>query len=128
MQESPLKIKTTVEEMLSRIPGPATVEWPTGERFAVGLAHGSMSVEYYAPVGNDLQTPHEQDEVYFIHKGTGALVIAEERYSFEAGDCLLQLMSSTGSKIFPVTLAHGWYFGDLKAAKGVEKTLKVAYA
>ena len=40
------------------------------------------------PVGNDLQTPHEQDEVYFIHKGTGALVIAEERYSFEAGDCL----------------------------------------
>jgi mannose-6-phosphate isomerase-like protein (cupin superfamily) len=88
MQESPLKMKTTVEEVLSRIPGPATVEWPTGERFAVGLAHGSMSVEYYAPVGSDLQTPHEQDEVYFIHKGTGALVIAEERYSFEAGDCL----------------------------------------
>jgi mannose-6-phosphate isomerase-like protein (cupin superfamily) len=81
-------MKTTVEEVLSRIPGPATVEWPTGERFAVGLAHGSMSVVYYAPVGNDPQTPHEQDEVYFIHKGTGALVIGEKRYSFKEGDCL----------------------------------------
>lgn len=83
-----MKIKTTVEEVLSRIPGPVTEEWPMGERFAVGLAHGSMSVEYYAPVGIDPQTPHEQDEVYFIHKGTGALVIAGERYPFEAGDCL----------------------------------------
>jgi mannose-6-phosphate isomerase-like protein (cupin superfamily) len=88
MQESPLKVKATVEEVLSRIPGPATVEWPTGERFAVALAHGTMSVEYYAPIGNDPQTPHEQDEVYFIHKGTGALVIGEERYSFKEGDCL----------------------------------------
>jgi hypothetical protein len=76
MQESPLKVKATVEEALSRIPGPATVEWPTGERFAVGLAHGSMSVEYYAPVGSDLQTPQEQDEIYFINNGTGPLVIA----------------------------------------------------
>lgn len=83
-----MKVKATVEEVLSRIPGPATVEWPMGERFAVGLAHGSMSVEYYIPVGNDPQTPHEQDEVYFIHKGTGALVIGEERHSFKEGDCL----------------------------------------
>ena len=47
-----------------------------------------MSVEYYAPVGNDPQTPHEQDEVYFIHKGTGVLVVNEERHPFKAGNCL----------------------------------------
>ncbi|HET7062478.1 MAG TPA: cupin domain-containing protein [Nitrosospira sp.] len=83
-----MKIKATVEEVLARIPGPATPEWPIGERFAIGLAHGSMSVEYYAPVGNDPQTPHEQDEVYFIHKGRGELVIEGDRYPFNAGDCL----------------------------------------
>jgi mannose-6-phosphate isomerase-like protein (cupin superfamily) len=83
-----LKNKATVEEVLSRITGAPTPEWPMGEPFAVALAHGSMSVEYYAPRGDDPQTPHEQDEIYFIHKGTGELVIEEERYPFKAGDCL----------------------------------------
>lgn len=83
-----MKVKATVEEVFSRIPGPVTIEWPMGERFAVALAHGTMSVEYYAPVGHDPQTPHEQDEVYFIHRGTGELVIDGERHSFKAGDCL----------------------------------------
>lgn len=83
-----MKVKATVEEVLSRIPGPVTVEWPMGERFAVALAHGTMSVEYYAPIGHDPQTPHEQDEVYFIHRGTGELVISGDRHSFSAGDCL----------------------------------------
>ena len=83
-----MKVKATVEEVLSHIPGPVTAEWPMGERFAVALAHGTMSVEYYTPVGHDPQTPHEQDEVYFIHRGRGELVINGDRYSFKAGDCL----------------------------------------
>ena len=83
-----MKVKATVEEVLSHIPGPVTAEWPMGERFAVALVHGTMSVEYYTPVGHDPQTPHEQDEVYFIHRGTGELVINGDRYSFKAGDCL----------------------------------------
>lgn len=83
-----MKMKATVEEVLSRIPGPATAEWPMGEPFAVALAHGSMSVEYYAPTDHDPQTPHEQDEIYFIHRGTGELVIDGDHYPFKAGDCL----------------------------------------
>jgi mannose-6-phosphate isomerase-like protein (cupin superfamily) len=88
LEDFPLKMKAIVEEVLSRIPGPASPEWPMGEPFAVALAHGSMSVEYYAPTGRDPQTPHEQDEIYFIHRGKGELVIDGERYPFEAGDCL----------------------------------------
>ena len=59
-----------------------------GERFAVALTHGSMSVEYYSPIGHDPQTPHEQDEVYFTHRGTGELAINGDRHLFKAGDCL----------------------------------------
>ena len=83
-----MKVKTTYEEVFSRIPGPVTLEWPMGERFAVALTHGTMSVEYYAPLGDDPQTPHEQDEVYFIHRGAGELVIGADRHAFKAGDCL----------------------------------------
>jgi hypothetical protein len=32
-----------------------------GKRFFVGMAHGSMKVELYKPVGHDPQQPHEQD-------------------------------------------------------------------
>ena len=53
-----------------------------GEPFAVALANGSMSVELYVPKGEDIQTPHDQDELYFIHSGTGEIVIAGNRHSF----------------------------------------------
>jgi mannose-6-phosphate isomerase-like protein (cupin superfamily) len=76
-----MKAKASPEEVLGRIPGPA------GERFAAAMAHGSMAVEYYAPLGHDPQTPHQQDELYFIHRGTGELVIAGDRHAFAPGDC-----------------------------------------
>lgn len=80
-------MKITVTELLRQIPGKTSEKWPSGERFAPALSHGSMSVELYAPVGTDPQTPHVQDELYFIQSGTGILVIGEKRYSFEAGAC-----------------------------------------
>jgi mannose-6-phosphate isomerase-like protein (cupin superfamily) len=36
-------------------------------------------------VGTDPQTPHEQDELYFIHSGSGEFVCSGERHRFEAG-------------------------------------------
>jgi mannose-6-phosphate isomerase-like protein (cupin superfamily) len=79
--------KATAAELLQRLPGRASEKWPTGERFVTALAHGSMSVELYAPVGDDPQTPHAQDELYFIHSGSGVLVIAGERHAFAPGSC-----------------------------------------
>ncbi|MCB1936510.1 MAG: cupin domain-containing protein [Nitrosomonas sp.] len=56
-----------------------------GEPFAQAFRHGSMSVEVYAPREMDVQTPHDQDELYFIHSGQGELVIAGERHLFAPG-------------------------------------------
>lgn len=78
-------MKARAAELLSRLPGPASAKWPMGERFARAFAHGSMSVELYAPVGTDPQTPHEQDELYFIHSGRGEISIGGERHSFAPG-------------------------------------------
>ena len=83
-----MKIHATPAEVLSRIPGPVTARWPQGERFAGALEHGTMTVEYYAPVGHDPQTPHEQDELYFIHQGTGVLTVDGVPHAFAPGDCL----------------------------------------
>lgn len=56
--------------------------------YGVLLEHGSMELGYYRPVGSDEQTPHEQDEIYVIHKGRGVFVLAEERIGFGPGDAL----------------------------------------
>ena len=74
-------------ELLQRLPGKATETWPSGEHFVRALAHGSMSVELYAPIGIDPQQPHAQDELYFVHSGSGVLRIAQARHAFGPGTC-----------------------------------------
>ena len=80
-------MKVTADDLLRRIPGSVSTQWPMGARFALGLQHGTMSVELYAPRGDDPQTPHSQDELYFIHSGTGMLRIASECHAFGPGTC-----------------------------------------
>ncbi len=52
------------------------------------LQYGTMIVEYYAPKGSDLQTPHKQDELYVIAEGTGELNRAGEIVVCKKGDML----------------------------------------
>ncbi len=72
-------------ELFNRLPGPVTPQWPTGERFVKAMAHGTMSVELYAPDWVDPQQPHSQDELYFIQTGSGEFVLQGERCRFEPG-------------------------------------------
>lgn len=81
-------MKVTAAELLQRIPGPKNDRWPDGEPFAVGLRHGSMSVELFAPSVVDTQTAHSQDELYFVHSGRGTLVIGDTRHPCAAGTCV----------------------------------------
>ena len=80
-------MKASLTDLLARIPGAATERWPQGERFARALAHGSMSVELYAPLGTDPQTPHAQDELYFVQAGTGSFRLGTQLHPFQPGDC-----------------------------------------
>ena len=92
-----VRTKASVAELLRRLPGKVSEKWPEGERFVTALAHGSMSVELYAPAGVDPQSPHAQDELYFIHSGTGELVI-DDPPRVRAGGCVLR----SGRRAAPV--------------------------
>lgn len=74
------------DELRTRLPLPANASWPEGVPFAIGLAHGSMSVELYAPVGVDRQTPHDRDELYVIEDGSARLRIEDTTYAVRRGD------------------------------------------
>jgi mannose-6-phosphate isomerase-like protein (cupin superfamily) len=63
-----------------RIPG------PPGPHSASLLQRGTLDVKLSCPVRPNVQTPHEQDEIYVIVKGRGVLVHDGRRDACEAGD------------------------------------------
>jgi mannose-6-phosphate isomerase-like protein (cupin superfamily) len=81
-------VRVSLKDLLARVPGPATADWPDGEPFADAMAHGSMSVEVFAPRGTDYQQPHDQDELYFVVSGTALFHHESEVIPVASGDCL----------------------------------------
>jgi len=57
-------------------------------RFATVLEHGTMIVEIYQPIGNDLQTSHAQDELYVVISGSGEFYNDGITKHFQTGDVL----------------------------------------
>lgn len=81
-------MKTSLKDLLSRIPGPPTDQWPGGARYAVGFEHGTMTLEFYAPIGSDPQQPHKRDEIYIIQSGTSRFQLKDKTVSLAAGDAV----------------------------------------
>ncbi len=79
-------MKVSIADALKRLPAAPTEKYPQGAPFVTVMAGGTMSVEVFAPKGEDLQQPHKQDELYFIHRGTSQLIINGQTFDATAGD------------------------------------------
>ena len=69
-------------EAQAGIPGPA------GERAVMVLQRVTLDVALGLPLRPSQQTPHVQDEIYFIIRGRGVLIHNSKRDGFESGDLL----------------------------------------
>lgn len=58
------------------------------ERYGVLLQHGTLEIGMYAPRETDPQSPHDQDEVYVVHAGSGMFELGGEDIPFGPGDAL----------------------------------------
>ena len=56
--------------------------------YSVMIESGSMELGYYAPVGVDSQSPHEQDGVSIVQTVNGSIIRGDERLPFAPGDAL----------------------------------------
>ena len=81
-------MKTSLKELIAKIPGAPNEKWPDGDRYAVGFEHGTMTLGFYAPVGADPQFPHDRDEIYIIHTGTTEFVLDGEMSHLTSGDAI----------------------------------------
>jgi len=59
-----------------------------GRSSALLMARGSMTLRYYAPQGEDRQTPHDQDELYIVASGQGTFLREDCKVAFGPGDVL----------------------------------------
>jgi mannose-6-phosphate isomerase-like protein (cupin superfamily) len=69
-------------EAQAHIPGPA------GEHAVVVFQRGPLDIALSLPQRPSQQTPHAQDEIYFIVRGRGVLLHDAKREPFESGDLL----------------------------------------
>ena len=81
-------MKFSITELLKQLPLPANEKWREGVWDVEAFKHGTMLLEVFAPSKHDYQTPHTQDELYFVVRGHGEFVLGDERMNFEAADAL----------------------------------------
>ena len=81
MSEAPPRTLITAAEAAAAPNAP-------GRLSALLLAHGTMQLRWFAPKGEDVQTPHDQDELYIIASGTGWFRRGAERVPFATHDAL----------------------------------------
>lgn len=72
----------TLAEFEPQVPG------PDGERSVLALQRGTLDIRLSVPLPPNVQTPHAQDEIYFVVRGKGVLAHEERRTSFGPGDIL----------------------------------------
>ena len=79
-------MKFTIDECLAMLPLPANEKWKDGVWDIQPHESGEISLVFFAPEKTDYQTFHEENEYYFIARGSGKLVIDGERSDCSAGD------------------------------------------
>ena len=79
-------MRFTIDEFLSKLPLAANAKWKDGVWDVEPFEKAGVKLVFFAPRGVDYQTSHEEDEFYFIVRGSGNLVIGEESHEFTAGD------------------------------------------
>ena len=79
-------MKFSSDEMRSRLPLPANEKWKSGVWDTEAFRKGNVSLIFFAPDKIDYQTFHDEDEFYFIARGSGEIVIESERFACDVGD------------------------------------------
>ena len=79
-------MKFTVDEILARLPLPATDKWKEGVWDVEPFEKDGVTLVFFASRGRDYQTFHDRDEFYFIARGNADLFVDGAPNTLIAGD------------------------------------------
>jgi mannose-6-phosphate isomerase-like protein (cupin superfamily) len=77
-----MKTQIRIDEALSSL-------IKSGNLFSEQFKDNYISIEIYRPELEDLQMPHDRDELYMVISGSGTFRQKDEIFEFRAGDLLL---------------------------------------
>jgi mannose-6-phosphate isomerase-like protein (cupin superfamily) len=81
-------MKLSIDEILTKLPLPATEKWKDGVWDVELFEKNGVKLVFFAPRGRDYQTHHDEDEFYFIARGTATLVTEDLSRECVVGDVL----------------------------------------
>jgi mannose-6-phosphate isomerase-like protein (cupin superfamily) len=81
-------MKFSIDAFLSQLPGPANEKWKDGVWDVEPFTKHGVTLVFFAPRGIDRQTFHDKDEFYFVVRGSGELMMGDEREACAVGDAL----------------------------------------
>lgn len=77
-----------------------------------------MQLRFYAPKGEDKQTPHDQDELYIVARGKGFFRCDDRRAAFGLATCSMPGPGRCiASRISARTWSCGWCSMGRRAAR-----------
>ena len=79
-------MKFTIDELSAKLPLAANEKWKDGVWDLEPFEKDGVKLVFFAPRGTDYQTFHDEDEFYFIVRGSGSIVIGDSISEFNAGD------------------------------------------
>lgn len=81
-------MKVTLSHALAKLPRPSTAEWPDGVFDTELLAHGTMSLDVFAPTAEDRRQPRHQDALYIVAHGSGSFMREGDTEELAQGDAV----------------------------------------
>ncbi|MBO0662167.1 hypothetical protein LQ948_07260 [Jiella sp. MQZ9-1] len=94
-------MQVSLRDVLQKLPGPQSAAWPEGRFAAEVLAHGTMTLEVFAPRGRSDQAPRPEDRLVIIAAGQAATKSGDDAGTVMAGDALLVPAGDTFQIIQP---------------------------
>lgn len=79
-------MKFTIDEYLAQLPLEADDKWKDGVWDIEPFEKKGVRLVFFAPRGTDHQTFHDEDEFYFIARGSAEIVVDGDRSKCEEGD------------------------------------------
>ncbi|MDM7921791.1 MAG: cupin domain-containing protein [Pyrinomonadaceae bacterium] len=81
-------MKFNIDDLLKALPLPGNEKWKDGVWDIEPYEKDGVRLAFFAPRGTDYQTFHQEDEFYFIARGSAVLLIDGEPHPCTAGDAL----------------------------------------
>ncbi|TDQ66631.1 hypothetical protein ATL17_0634 [Maritalea mobilis] len=79
-------MRVKFDDLLERLPGPATRKWPNGVWFAPAFSADTLSVQLYTPKTGTYPAPPGVNIIYMGIRGRADISIAGQRHEVQIGD------------------------------------------